>query len=225
MAVSNWLSKFRPRLTRRLAIMVLAAAAVAGACVVVTTRYVFRAVFAEVVPGQVYRTPQPSQRRLRGYIAQYGIRTVISLRGNDASEVVAEMDVCRELGVVHKSIALATGDLPTPAQLHELIDDLLNSPRPILLHCRAGVDRTGLGAALAVLLIQKAGLDAAMKQLPLIRTNDEPDHVCDVLGQYRLYCSTNGKDPNAAETFLRWANEVYTGRRQEGTQVLWRLPK
>lgn len=225
MALPNWLSKFRPRLSRRLGIIVLAAAAIAGLCVVVAARYVFRAVFAEVVPGQVYRTPQPSEKRLRGYIAQYGIRTVLSLRGDDAGEVVTEMAVCRELGLTHKAIALATGDLPTPAQLHELIDDLLHSPQPILIHCRAGVDRTALGSSLAVLLIQKAGLDAALKQLPLLRTNDEPDHVCDVLGQYRLYCSSGGKDPNAPETFLRWADEVYTGRRQEGTQVLWRLPK
>ena len=225
MTMPNWLSKFRPRLSRRLGIVLLCVAAVAGLCVVVATRYVFRAVFAEVVPGQVYRCPQPSEKRLRGYIAQYGLQTVVSLRGDNTSDVITEMAVCRELDVTHRAIALATGSLPTPAQLRELIDDLLDSPRPILLHCRAGVDRTALGSALAVLLIQKAGLEAAMKQLPLIRTNHEPTHVCDVLGQYRLYCSSSGKDPNAPETFLRWADEVYTGKRQEGTQVLWRLPK
>ena len=76
-----------PRIVRICVISAVVAALVTGGIVAWAQFYRLR-YYGEVVPGQVYRTPQPSERQLRGYIAQYGIRTVLSLRGNDASEVI-----------------------------------------------------------------------------------------------------------------------------------------
>jgi protein tyrosine phosphatase (PTP) superfamily phosphohydrolase (DUF442 family) len=115
--------------------------------------------FRAVVPGRFYRSGQMTAPGLREIVARHGIKLVINLQHEEPDPlllnhwmgrgVVRESALCKELGVKY---ALLTPDvLPPGNQLHhtpqavrdflKLLDD--ESNYPILLHCKAGLHRTG----------------------------------------------------------------------------------
>lgn len=59
--------------------------------------------FHSVVAGEVYRSAQPSGATLSRYQRDYGIRTVINLRGENASEAWYQDEIAtsRRLGIRH----------------------------------------------------------------------------------------------------------------------------
>jgi undecaprenyl-diphosphatase len=51
--------------------------------------------------------------------------------------------------------------------VHELLELFAMAPRPVLLHCQAGADRSGLAAALWKTMIDGAPASEARRQLSL----------------------------------------------------------
>lgn len=107
-----------------------------------------------VTPGMVYRSAQLSPSRLKRLIEDDGIRTIINLRGaNPQFEWYQdELSVARSMGVQHYDIKLSSTHLPTNKQLKRLVQLLEIAPKPILLHCQGGADRTGFASAVWLLL-------------------------------------------------------------------------
>lgn len=101
--------------------------------------------FHAVIPGQLYRSAQPSGAQLEDYVRDYGIKTIVNLRGrDDAKWYQEETDAAQRLGVQHIDFGMsATKILPVDRAM-ELIDIMRSAPRPILVHCMSGADRTGL---------------------------------------------------------------------------------
>jgi protein tyrosine/serine phosphatase len=102
--------------------------------------------FHTVVSGEFYRSSQLSPAALEGYIKRYGIKSVVNLRGAapDAAWYREEKAVAASLGVGLIDFGMsATHPLP-PARAAELVAVLREAPRPILVHCLDGADRTGL---------------------------------------------------------------------------------
>jgi protein tyrosine/serine phosphatase len=123
--------------------------------------------FHTVEPGKVYRSAQPSAAELAAYARAYGIKSVINLRGRHRGEAwyEDEMRASSELGLYHIDLALSARRELSAAQLLSLEKALREAPVPILIHCKAGADRTGLAAALYVFKIQHRPADAAAAQL------------------------------------------------------------
>ncbi len=133
----------------------LLVAAVIGSLVVVSFRSAFfDANLHPVVHGEVYRSGQPDPIQLGEWIDQLGLRSVVSFRksGEDDEELISEREACRARGVEFRQFRLSGGRMPTPAALSQLVELLDSLERPLLLHCNGGVERSGLGAALALLL-------------------------------------------------------------------------
>ena len=101
-----------------------------------------------VVPGTLYRSAQLDAKALKQEIATNHIRTVINLRGANTNHpwYDDELAVCRQLGVDHVDVQWSAQHLPPPDQMEALLRAFRDAPRPILLHCRSGSDRTGLAA-------------------------------------------------------------------------------
>lgn len=116
--------------------------------------------FHEVLPRELYRSAQVTPASLRGAREEMGIRSVINLRGAHpgAAWYDAEVGAARALGIAHFDFAMSDHAILAPGQAARLVALMRAAPKPLLIHCLAGSDRTGLGAAL--FLARIAGEDA-----------------------------------------------------------------
>lgn len=119
-----------------------------------------------VEPGRAYRSAQLEPARLSELIKAHGIRTVISLKGGTLKQewYRRENAVCRRNGASLYQIPMSASKLPEPEQLRELVRLFDESAYPILFHCKAGSDRTGLAATLYLHLKEGKSLDAAERE-------------------------------------------------------------
>ncbi len=177
--------------------------------------------FAVVIPGKVYRSGQPRPEQLKSWVDEYHIRTIVNLRGNNADDCKKEAVQAATLNVVDVPIALSARRPVTKGELAQVIKALDESPPPLLLHCRAGNDRSGFAAMLAVLALGQADYATARKQLrtPLWRGANEK-HISDTIVMYEKYCADKKLDPNSWPQFKTWATDVYNPpvNETQGTQ-------
>ncbi len=103
----------------------------------------------EVRPG-VFRSPQPSDDSLARAIDRHELKTVVCLRGM-ASASAPSQRAANGAGIAFWNVPMSATRLPSPETLLALWRIATDAERPLLLHCRAGVDRTGLACALLVL--------------------------------------------------------------------------
>jgi protein tyrosine/serine phosphatase len=121
-----------------------------------------------VIPGQVYRSGQPTPARMARWVRDHGIRTVINLRGADPTrEYEDEVRCAGALGIRLVDAGLWSNRLPDVANACDLIDALDGASEPVLIHCQSGSDRTGLAAALVLLLHTDADLACARMQMSM----------------------------------------------------------
>ena len=108
--------------------------------------------FHWVVPGEAARSAQAFAGFLTPLLATNGIRALINLRGHHPYFAWwrYEQRVCERLGIVTFDAMLDSGKLPTRQMLVSLLDAFDAAPRPFLMKCSGGQDRTSLAAALFV---------------------------------------------------------------------------
>lgn len=122
--------------------------------------------FHEILPGQLYRSAQPTPQALEAYIRQYGIRTVINLRGPSTSRWYRdEIATTSKLSVQHVDFRMQASHQLTSEDSARLIALLKDAPKPVLIHCKAGADRTGLASV--IYLQQVAGVDEEVAEWQL----------------------------------------------------------
>ncbi len=83
-------------------------------------------------------------------IARLGIRSVVNLRGSNMGRdwYLSEIAAARERGVTHSISACRQESPADPTRAAELLTLLRAAPKPVLVHCEGGADRTGLATAL-----------------------------------------------------------------------------
>ncbi len=124
--------------------------------------------FFEVDPGKFYRCQQLTPDVLKSYVKRFGIKTLINLRGvNETVWYQREQDVALAMGVEFHSIAMSAVVLSMRQDLEQLLKLYDEAPRPILVHCLGGADRTGEAAALWVIEMQKKSKEEALGQLAI----------------------------------------------------------
>lgn len=124
--------------------------------------------FHPVIAGELYRSAQLDASQIAGFQKEYGIRTIINLRGPSHSEwYKREVAESEALGVKHLDFKLSASKELTQDQVEQLVAMMRDAPKPILVHCRGGSDRSGIASALYVAAIAKRGEAAAERQLSL----------------------------------------------------------
>jgi uncharacterized protein (TIGR01244 family) len=95
------------------------------------------------VNGQLFRGAQPKKNGLKR-LADLGIKTIVNLRADDGLSRMEEREV-RAAGMQYFSAPLNETGRPTNAQVRRAVA-ILETPenQPVFVHCRLGVDRTGL---------------------------------------------------------------------------------
>ena len=123
--------------------------------------------FHAVKDGVVYRSAQPTGRDLRIVVKEHGIKSIINLRGAQPGEgwYDEEVGVSRELGLERVDISMSARRLPHREDLLRLLDAFNELPRPILIHCKGGADRTGEAVAIFALDHLKWSTREAARQL------------------------------------------------------------
>ena len=88
------------------------------------------------VSADLYRCQQPSASEM-AMLAQFGLKSVINLR-----EFHSDADKAAGTGLVVSELKLNAGDLTYP-QLVTALKAVLAAPKPTIVHCWHGSDRTG----------------------------------------------------------------------------------
>lgn len=130
------------------------------------------------VSEELYRSGQPIKRSgVNGYrtLQQMGIRTVISLRTLPGTElqIITELnaktaDPSKRIYFLHLPINPFSTDLSyLNGRLETILKAMERAPKPVLVHCRYGQDRTGFVVAVYQMLHCGFSLDKALKAMEL----------------------------------------------------------
>jgi tyrosine-protein phosphatase SIW14 len=144
-------------------------------------QYIHAKRFREVDPGKLYRSGQMTADGFRETVERFHIKTVVNLQHEEPDPMLAdhwlgkgkirESELCQQLGVNYK---LLTPDLLPPGNTLEmeppavkdwlaLLDDEKNYP--ILLHCKAGLHRTGRLTAIYRMEYHRWSVGEALREL------------------------------------------------------------
>jgi protein tyrosine/serine phosphatase len=97
-----------------------------------------------VEEGKIYRSSQPDIEFLKAAVERWKIRTVISLKGLDDKAGRREREFCKNNGIRLIEIPMSASS-PDAEKVERAYAELTDPQNyPVLLHCRAGSDRTGL---------------------------------------------------------------------------------
>lgn len=161
-----------------------------------------------VIHNQIYRSATPSKEALDYMVRQYHIRSVINLRGKHKRQqwYREETQAAQNNGIAMYNLSLPTKHYPDHQSLLKLVNLYETIEKPVLVHCKYGIDRSGLASAIAVLMSDNASISRAYYQMSWRYWNFNPYSVgWLVLPPYRewLSCSHLSAGP---DTFKRWIN-------------------
>jgi hypothetical protein len=121
--------------------------------------YTYSKRLREVEPGLVFRSGQMTEPGFREAVKRYHIRTVVNLqddntdpeiaRGYFSGRTVCESELCRQMGVRYLLIAPDLIDRrkirrERPRAIEQFLELMDNAKNyPVLIHCKAGLHRTG----------------------------------------------------------------------------------
>ena len=181
-----------------------------------------------IIPGQAYRCAQLSHDQLLDSIHKSGIRTVVNLRGSspDFDWYLGESRATRDADIDQEDITFSAYRLPSPDELRRLIDVIDHAKYPLVLHCRQGVDRTGLASALLLLLRTDATPKEARRQL-----GPRYGHVpigptwcmLECLDLYETWLQEQGRS-HSPDALREWADHGYCPSYLRGRLELIEMP-
>lgn len=116
-------------------------------------------------PSPVYRSDQMDPEMLRIVIRELGIRTVVNLRGPNPGESWYDDERATTLanGATQIDLPLSSCDWMSRPQALTLAQTLKDAPRPLLIHCFHGSERTGLASSMIRLLTEGQTVEDAAK--------------------------------------------------------------
>ena len=97
-----------------------------------------------------FRSSQPTTYQLKKIIKKYGIKTVLNLRGYERNSPLRALEerVCEECGAKLIYIEAYSRKVPEVKTLEKFREVCGEIEYPVLIHCKSGADRAGLGSML-----------------------------------------------------------------------------
>jgi protein tyrosine/serine phosphatase len=126
--------------------------------------------FHPITAGEAYRSAKLDGDKLEYYVTKYDIKSIVNLTGEHPRKpwYREEIQVSAEHHVKHYDIRLWAHHEPTEEDVRELVEILKTAPRPVLIHCKGGSDRSGLVAAMWKVIVDKEPKSEARKQLSIV---------------------------------------------------------
>ncbi|MBF0565529.1 MAG: dual specificity protein phosphatase family protein [Nitrospirae bacterium] len=125
--------------------------------------------FHPITPGESYRSAQLDGNQLEYYIKRNHIKSILNLRGggSDMQWYRDEISMSAKYKVAHYDVTLSSSKEPSMDDVRRIIEIFNTAQRPILIHCKAGADRSGLVAAIWKVVVDKEPKSEAQKQLTI----------------------------------------------------------
>lgn len=119
--------------------------------------------FAVVETGRIYRSGQLTQSQMEAAIAKLRLKTVICL---NPESLASDSAACQRLGANFRPFKMPSDGVADAKDLAAAVA-LLADPRnqPVLVHCQAGVARTGACVALYRMMHQGWPAERALEEL------------------------------------------------------------
>lgn len=157
--------------------------------------------------GGMFRCSQPNPFQFVRYRKQYGIKSVLNLRGpNPYGSYPLEQEICQKLDIQMVDLPIYSRRSPRREEILALKTVFANLEYPALLHCKSGADRAGIGSALYRLLHLGHPIDAVLPELHL-KYGHIKQSKTGVLDHFlHTYHARNNRDPI---DFLEWVQSEY----------------
>lgn len=141
--------------------------------------------FGEITPGEVYRSGRLTPEAMRDVVETHGVRTVVDLGawefGSPGDR--RERQTVRALGASYERLPLFGDGRGDPNQYVRALE-IMSDPdaQPVLVHCAAGSERTGVAVGLYRMIEQGWTMEQAMGEAREFRHDpaDNP-HVREML--------------------------------------------
>ena len=126
--------------------------------------------FQIVSPGKVYRSGQMDETQWTDHIQKYAIKSLLNLRGEHRASrwYQREIRLAAKLGVAHYDVQISASREVDNETLDTILAIMRQSPKPLLIHCMSGADRSGIIAAVYLFAIEGQRAEAASHQLSLL---------------------------------------------------------
>ncbi len=101
------------------------------------------------IDASIYRSAQLFRFNMPYYLEHYRIRSVLNLRGPSSHQWYQdEIRICQEHNVTHINYGFGDREPLSLKKMERMLAIIKQAPKPLLIHCKAGADRTSLAAAL-----------------------------------------------------------------------------
>jgi len=101
------------------------------------------------IDNNAYRSAQLFFFNMPYYIEKYNIKSIINLRGGQGKWFYKyETKISKEYNITHYDYNLSPTKMLSLNDMNKLVNIIKKAPKPILIHCKAGADRTSLVTAL-----------------------------------------------------------------------------
>jgi protein tyrosine/serine phosphatase len=131
-------------------------------------------VISVIEENKAYRSPQLTGQEFTEAIKRYGFKTIINLRGEkpEKSWYREEKKAVESAGIAHINIRMHPSRFPHRKDLLKLLDTFKTAQRPILIHCKAGADRTGEASAIYQMIYMGKSSGEALNMLAVTYYHD-----------------------------------------------------
>jgi protein tyrosine phosphatase (PTP) superfamily phosphohydrolase (DUF442 family) len=205
-------SSWRRSGTRILRIGIAVVLLGAAAPVSLLLRPQFSSNLGTVHAGRVIRAAQPTSQ-LPQIIENYHLASILNLRGGSSQDswYTSEVRAAQASGVAFFDLPLSATRRPTRRELLLLIDFFDRCQYPLLIHCKAGADRTGLASALYLMTQRNEPPRQAIGaftiyhgHIPFFGT----EHLHEPLEEYAQWLDSQGLAHSPAK-FREWIKHDY----------------
>lgn len=118
---------------------------------------------------ELYRSGQFTESDIQKYAHKHGIRSIINLRGDNTGQEWYDDEVrdAKAAGIKHLNFRMSSKQVLTSAELIQLIRMMERAPKPVLIHCNGGANRTSFAVAVYLAAIKKADERTAEAQMSI----------------------------------------------------------
>ena len=117
------------------------------------------------VNDNIYRSGQPSQDEFESLYTFNKIRSVLNLRENNSDrDEIDYVNLKRKEQIKLYEIPLDTGKI-SEEDLYKILSVIRDAPKPLLIHCWHGSDRTGCAVAASRIVFENWSVEDAISEL------------------------------------------------------------